>query len=307
MMKDKIACTNWAALKTYLQNKEVSYKQLQLQCGICYETMDMPSDMDQRDEDHERRHKEDEDTPTIQACGHIYCNACLEESYGPDSDIMGGACFDCRTELVHTGCGHMNCGQKLPSTKKQIDAFTPLLSEGGELTDRCNLCILADYCDELKEVAQAYNSLLNDPSREMGISCYDQFTGKPFYINHDSNEWDAMRCDTPEEAKPILERFKKQRTAINNSSNLWAGMSLEVGINFQWYTKLQGDQASQHKIFEDDDAFTSHRATYKGLRAFLSEDMPAGNTHDDAFTGHRATFKGLRAFLFEDMPLNTTV
>ncbi|KAI1070211.1 hypothetical protein LB507_007968 [Fusarium sp. FIESC RH6] len=304
-MKDKITCTNWAALKTYLQNKDVSYSQLQLECGICYQVMDMPADMDQRDEDHERRHTEDEETPTIQACGHIYCNACLEECYGPNSDIEGGNCFKCRTELVHRGCGHLNCGQKFPSTKKRIDSFTPLLSEGGQLTDRCNLCILGDYCSELKKVAQSYNSILNDPSREMGISVHDQFTGKAFYINHDVDEWDAMRCDTPEEAKPILERFKKQRNAINKSSNLWSGMSFEVGISFQWYIKKQDNL--QYKIFAEDDAFTPHRAAYKGLRGFLSEDMPAGNTYDDAFTSHRATFKGLRASLFEDTPGGITV
>ena len=40
---------NWLAVKNYLQNKEVSYNQLQLQCGICHEALDMPADLDQRD------------------------------------------------------------------------------------------------------------------------------------------------------------------------------------------------------------------------------------------------------------------
>ena len=57
--------------------------------------------------------------------------------------------------------------------------------------------------DELEKVVQAYNSLLDDSSLEIDTSYCDELTGTPIYISHNSKEWEAMRCDTPEEAKPI--------------------------------------------------------------------------------------------------------
>ncbi|RGP58856.1 hypothetical protein FSPOR_11754 [Fusarium sporotrichioides] len=208
--KDMCTETHWSVLSSYLKNDKVSFKDLELPCGICRNTMTVLS----------HQHHKDEDGNTHNAvvfpCGHIFGKSCVDLAFGKESSLQP-VCFACRADLTHSECGHLHSGLPMPSSKEDLGSIPAVLSKQGRMAPYCAGCIYGDLLDDLWQYVEefilptegqrlmGFCHLVSDPDAE--VPCWTPFQPDGRGLEDDP---DKYRCEPPEEATQALIHFEER-------------------------------------------------------------------------------------------------
>ncbi|KAM0492921.1 hypothetical protein ACHAP8_009585 [Fusarium lateritium] len=203
-MSDMSTEINWPILKSYLEEDKVTFEDLKLPCGICYDTMTVLPHQHQEDDNHNTHNA------VIFPCGHIFGKSCIEEAFGENSSLSS-VCFACRTDLTHPKCGHTNFGKPMPNRKEDVCTIPATLSNNGLIPQNCGTCIINKIIRELQDHARELNK---EPTNNqyLVLSYQTSPNTEPTFcwpFDTDLNQYDNLvECQPPIGTQRTLKGFE---------------------------------------------------------------------------------------------------
>ncbi|KAF4977028.1 hypothetical protein FZEAL_6390 [Fusarium zealandicum] len=224
--------TFWPSLRTILTSDPGKFNVLNLECGICLEPMAVLPHL--HHPDHGAR---------VLPCGHMFGSKCVSDMKNEaDRKEECAKCPVCRTVFdVHTHCAHSHSGMPMPSCAEAIPSFPRVLSEGGEIAEKCGDCQVIDTMMSLSLLA---HSLL-PPVRMGDLETIGVSASKPGFrwrLKLGSGSGMEMRIvrDLIMNEGPLRRICEEvEKSLSRNSAGVWQSVDLD-GLKFQLhvYQKL---------------------------------------------------------------------
>ncbi|KAF9765295.1 hypothetical protein IL306_002382 [Fusarium sp. DS 682] len=209
-VSEKAKETFWPILSSHIDEGEIDFKDLALDCDICFQGITVFPKNHVYDEDGDSHRGE------ILPCGHIFGASCISQLAIVNTESGYNLCCPkCRADFAHPKCGHHMSAVYLPSNKPDMDMIPLTTNKGGQIARRCHFCMIEKV---LKHINKELHMHIHEDIKERIVASITigEDTYYPIPTNGDLEEIYA-----PESFRIYAAKYSQYLENLEGCTKIW--------------------------------------------------------------------------------------